>query len=90
MKSPQLARLGLADDPHYSDLQVMESPAGHYVGTSYRNLDARGKLLFEEPGSRDSGYFASREEAAAFLAELEANQHDLANCEAAAELRLMP
>jgi hypothetical protein len=42
----------------YSDLKVMRSEAGYYVGTEYVNDDG-----FVEPGSRESGYFKTREEA---------------------------
>ena len=42
----------------YSDLKVMKSAAGYYVGTVYINDDG-----FVEPGSRESGYFKTREEA---------------------------
>lgn len=50
------------DKPNYSPLQVLHSPAGWYVGTMYN--DPGG---FQEPGSRDSDYFATKEEAEAFL-----------------------
>ena len=42
----------------YSELKVMRSAAGWYVGTEYH--DPAG---FTEPGSRDSGYFATQREA---------------------------
>ncbi|QMI49994.1 hypothetical protein MBR110_29905 (plasmid) [Burkholderia sp. MBR-1] len=42
----------------YSDLMVLSSAAGFYVGTTYTGPDG-----FEEPGSRDSDYFRSEEEA---------------------------
>jgi len=46
----------------YSELQVLHSAAGYYVGTLYTNEDG-----FPEPGSRDSGYFQTREKATAYL-----------------------
>jgi len=52
MKSPQI--LKLPDANRYSELKVMESRAGFYVGTSYDD---------GSPGSRDSGYHPSREAA---------------------------
>jgi hypothetical protein len=51
-----------ADAGRYSDLQVLRSAAGWYVGTVF--TDASG---FPMPGSRDSGYFATREDAEGFL-----------------------
>ena len=51
-----------AADPHnYSDLQVLQSAAGFYVGTVY------GQGEFTEPGSRDSDYFPTSDDAADFL-----------------------
>jgi len=44
MKSLQIAKL--SDRDCYSELTVLRSQAGWYVGTSYNG----------EPGSRDSGY----------------------------------
>jgi len=43
----------------YSELQVMRSAAGYYVGTDYSEF-ATGRTC---PGSRDSEYFKTREEA---------------------------
>lgn len=60
---------------HYSELQVLKSAAGFYVGTLYTQgeyLD--GKLNdtpgLVEPGSRDSHYFGNAEEAGEYLAYL--------------------
>jgi hypothetical protein len=44
----------------YSELKVLQSAAGYYVGTTYFNPDFGG---FEEPGSRDSGYYRTEGEA---------------------------
>jgi len=37
----------------YSELKICKSAAGYYLGTTYQGM----------PGSRESGYFASKEEA---------------------------
>jgi hypothetical protein len=82
MKSPMVQNLGLSrtkpadlDDPKavrggYSDLQVLESAAGFYIGTLYEEFDASGECLVVEPGSRDSGYFATQELASSNLTKL--------------------
>ena len=64
MKSPQVelaAYISSDKKCRYSDLQVCESRAGFYVGTTYKGDHG------PEPGSRDSGYFPRREEAEAAL-----------------------
>lgn len=53
MKSPQVESY-CPDPENYSDLQVMKSPAGWYIGTVYNSPDG-----YTEPGSRDSQYFSS-------------------------------
>ena len=71
MRSPQIERASFISDEkkaRYSDLKVMQSAAGWYVGTSY--LSEYGPP--DEPGSRDTEYFATREEAQACLDNLEA------------------
>ena len=62
MKSPMIRNLFPEELERYSDLEVLESAAGFYVGTTYANPDG-----FTEPGSRDSGYFATADEAQDFL-----------------------
>ena len=52
MKSPQIAKL--PDCAKYSDLKVLQSQAGYYVGSSYED---------GTPGTRDSGYHPSRDAA---------------------------
>ncbi|WP_262421522.1 hypothetical protein [Paraburkholderia sp. UCT31] len=55
MNSEQVKKADYVSDEdkgRYSPLKVMQSAAGYYVGTSYRN-----PLGFNEPGSRDSEYF---------------------------------
>ncbi len=54
----------------YSDLQVLQSAAGFYIGTRYEEFDAKGELVWIEPGSRDTGYYATEDAAAADLAAL--------------------
>jgi hypothetical protein len=66
MKSPMVLNCVFIDNKErYSDLQIMRSGAGWYIGTAYSN-----PLGFDEPGTRDSGYFAKREEAEKYLAEV--------------------
>jgi hypothetical protein len=55
------------DKGNYSELKVMRSAAGWYVGTEYH--DPAG---FTEPGSRDTGYFSTEREAQLELTMLEA------------------
>lgn len=66
MKSPMVTNLEcITDKAGYSDLQVLKSGGGFYVGTLYT-----GPGGFEEPGSRDSHYFKTREEAERYLKDL--------------------
>jgi len=51
-----------AEKAQYSDLKVMRSAAGYYIGTSFR--DENGD---ETPGSRDSGYLPTEIDAQNFL-----------------------
>jgi len=56
----------------YSELRVLQSAAGFYVGTEYEEFDAQGTLVWKEPGSRDSlGYWNTAAEAARELAQME-------------------
>ena len=69
MRSEQVLTFASAvDEPNYSDLQVLKSAAGSYIGTTYR---ADG---YYEPGSRDSDYYETREAAEADLKRLETSQ----------------
>lgn len=66
MKSPMVTGatyIKPEDKSGYSDLQVLSSGAGYYVGTLYTD-PVNG---FCEPGSRDSDYFRTEEQAKAFL-----------------------
>lgn len=94
MKSPQIAnivgssRATTFDSPEavrggYSDLRVLQSCAGYYLGTVYEEFDASGNLVWCEPGSRDSGYYATKEAAEADLKALETDSN-------AVGLRLVP
>ena len=67
MKSPQIGSLPPDPEGYYSDLQVMRSGGGWYVGTMFRHNDGS----FFEPGSRDSHYFENEEEATSFLRKIE-------------------
>ena len=65
MKSPMVSSatyISDEDKARYSDLKVMQSRAGFYIGTEYDN-----SLGFIEPGSRDTGYFRNRFDAEACL-----------------------
>lgn len=70
MKSPMIQEADYiteADKENYSDLQVLQSNAGFYIGTLYNE---RGML---SPGTRDSEYFPTRESAAKALSAIEAS-----------------
>lgn len=51
------------EDGYYSELQVLESAAGFYVGTLF-HYKSNG---FVGPGSRDSDYFTRKDEAEGYL-----------------------
>ena len=56
----------IKDKDKYSELMVLKSGAGYYIGTIYYN-----QMGYEEPGSRDTEYFGSYEEADLYLKKLE-------------------
>lgn len=61
MKSQMVQRANYISEDEksgYSDLQVLRSNAGWYIGTIYTDKDG-----FQEPGSRDSEYFPTKEAA---------------------------
>lgn len=65
MKSPKIqsaAYISVEDKARYSDMLILESPAGYYIGTLYSNSEG-----FKEPGSRDSAYFDERGDAEKLL-----------------------
>lgn len=66
MKSLQVTQasyIPASDKDNYSDLHVMKSNAGWYIGTTYTDPETKE----QEPGSRDSDYFLSKKEAEAYL-----------------------
>lgn len=66
MKSPMVENADYnskAEKEKYTDLKICQSAAGYYVGTQYWD----DELKFWDAGSRDSGYFATKEEAEAYL-----------------------
>ena len=65
MKSPMVERIAPEEAGHYTELKVMCSGAGWYVGTGYVDPE----FGFEMPGTRESGYFPTA--AAAFLESVE-------------------
>jgi hypothetical protein len=70
MRSPMIetAYFIPADEkPLYTDMQVLQSGGGWYVGTYFNNPDG-----FIEPGSRDSDYFPDKATAEAFFEQLKA------------------
>lgn len=74
MKSPMVESLDyITDKNRYTDLMVLQSGAGYYIGTLYNNPDG-----YQEPGSRDSDYFATQEEAEQALGAMSALGPDMA------------
>lgn len=72
MKSPMVGSLekkGIIKDDgksYYTELQVLKSPAGYYIGTLYWDAE----MKFWDAGSRDSDYYITKEEAEKDLANL--------------------
>lgn len=62
-----------SDKKNYSDLQVLQSAAGYYIGTLYSDPET-GFVL---PGSRDTQYFQTEKEASIQLGLLEKGQSEL-------------
>ena len=75
MKSPMVTNASyIPEKKGYSELKVLRSGAGYYIGTMYVDpVDG-----FEEPGSRDSDYFASKEAAEDYLRTIEASGDGIA------------
>lgn len=67
MKSKLAEQCDPNPDGRYTELLVLQSNAGYYIGTLFIGSDG-----FVEPGSRDSEYFDTREEAQKYLQWLEA------------------
>lgn len=75
MKSPMVkgaTYIDKTDKGNYSDLQVLQSAAGYYIGTLY--TDSKG---FVDMGSRDSEYFGTEKEAQTELELLEKGNSDI-------------
>ena len=51
----------------FTELQVLHSNAGWYVGTMYEERDKDGNVLWTEPGTRDTDYFRSQADAERYL-----------------------
>jgi hypothetical protein len=68
MKSIQVSiHIPQSEQVGYSDLQVLKSAAGWYVGTTY----TQPGTCLTEPGSRDTDYFETEKDAAFVLQILE-------------------
>lgn len=50
------------DEGEYTDLMVCQSNAGFYIGTMFKHKEG-----WTAPGSRDSGYYPTKEAAQAAL-----------------------
>ncbi|MCK9293178.1 hypothetical protein M0P25_03825 [archaeon] len=74
MKSIMLTNIQVEDPENYSDMKVMKSNAGYYVGTWYNNPKG-----FKDHGTRDSQYFKNYEEAEEFLKYVENNPDEAFN-----------
>lgn len=77
MKSPMIQTASYLDEKEksgYSDLKVLKSGAGWYIGTTFENSEDVPGVTFTEPGSRDTDYFATEDEAKDFLRRLEAGE----------------
>jgi hypothetical protein len=83
---PKTPEMRSAVSNRYTELQVLRSGAGYYIGTLYEEFDAIGKVVWQEPGSRDSDYFRTEEGAAAYLKVIEAGSDE----DAATALRQHP
>lgn len=75
MKSPMVKNADYIENKAgYSDLQILSSAAGYYIGTIYTDEDG-----FKEPGSRDSDYFTTRQEAEKALGAIKAMGDEFAS-----------
>lgn len=76
MKSPMIQNSDyITNKDSYSDLQIIKSAAGYYIGTLYTEKT----YGFTVPGSRDStSYFETLEEAGKYLALIEKLGPDIA------------
>ena len=67
MRSLQVLNVYRGNYTGFSELQVLRSAAGFYIGTTYTDPENG----WGEPGSRDSDYFVHKEQAMMALAKLE-------------------
>lgn len=66
MRSPMVeAATYITNKSSFSDLMVLRSNAGFYIGTVYYPVEY-GKIPYN-PGTRDTGYFSSETEARRML-----------------------
>lgn len=79
MKSPIVTNADYINDKSgYTDLQVLKSAAGYFVGTLFEERDATGEVIFIDMGSRDSGYFETKKEAKEYLSTIEQSGDNIA------------
>ena len=78
MAKSQLAQMYPDKEGEYTDLQVLKSAAGYYIGTLFIHYnDSRSETPgLIEPGSRDSQYFATKEEAEQTLSTMTFQQRE--------------
>ena len=66
------------EQDRYSDLMILRSNAGFYVGTYYNEKDDDGEIVWSEPGTRDSEYFPTKEDAEEYLQQVESATDEVA------------
>lgn len=66
------------DKSGYTDLQILKSAAGYFIGTLFEERDVTGKVIFVDMGSRDSDYFKTEEDAKIYLKTIESSGEDIA------------
>lgn len=74
MKSIQILRAHYINQPEkdrYTDLQVLRSNAGYYLGTLFNGTE------FTKPGSRDTSYLETKSQAALALRVLNQLANDM-------------
>jgi len=76
-----------ADGGWYGGLEVLRSGAGYYIGRLFWSPECGGYI---EPGSRESGYYASEEEAKADLAGMTFDVRDCMENEATYAAGILP
>lgn len=64
MKSPIAEQYDSTNLEYYSDLQVMQSAAGYYIGSDFTDHELGGMKV---PGTRDTEYFDTKQEAEEML-----------------------